>query len=119
MMRWRAHRFFALIIVMVAGLGCGPHTLDVSSPVALGRSLVKLREPLSAEDRALFDESLQYLVGDVRVGQEGSATASPERVVELYRPLGGLTADAIMSTAQVGRLREVRSAVLLCIQALH
>ena len=61
MMRWRARRFFALIIVMVAGLGCGPHTLDVSSPVALGRSLVKLREPLSVDERALFDESLQYL----------------------------------------------------------
>jgi len=111
MMRWRAHRFFVLMVLTVAGLGCGPHTLDVSSPVALGRSLAKLREPLSVDERALFDESLQYLLGEFPLRQDGSGVPSPERVVERYRPLGGLTADAIMSTAQMGRLREVRSAV--------
>ncbi len=110
-MRWRAHRFFVLVTLVVVGLGCGPKTLDVSNPVALGRSLAKLREPLSVDERALFDESLQYLVGEIPVGQEGSAVNSPERVVERYRPLGGLTADAIMSTAHIGRLSEVRSAV--------
>ncbi len=109
--RWGAYRFLVLLLLMATASACGPQTLDVSSPVALGRSLAKLRQPLSPEERALFDESLQYLVGDLPAGMDGADIASPERVVDLYRPLGGLTADAIMTAAQMRRLREVRSAV--------
>ena len=111
MRRWRAHRFLVVVVLVVAHLGCGPPTLDVSSPVALGRSLVKLREPLPTEDRALFDESLRYLVGEAPPEREELAATTPERVVERYRPLGGLTADAIMDMARMGRLHEVRAAV--------
>lgn len=111
MTRWRAHRFLLVFVVFVTHLGCGPQTLDVSSPVALGRSLVQLREPLLTEDRILFDESLRYLVGEVPAERGEFDVTTPEGVVERYRPLGGLTAEAIMDMARMGRLQEVRAAV--------
>jgi hypothetical protein len=110
MRRWRAHRLSFLTIGLAMCFGCGPPTLDVSDPVAFGTSLAKLRQSLTADEQRLFEESLVYLVGDAPEGPE-AGQETPEEVVDRHRPLAGLTADAIISQAWIGRSHEVRSAI--------
>lgn len=95
--------------------GCGPPTIDPSSYRKLESSVITLREPMEADQRARFDEALAYMVGDAAVirGVERPAEqpAHPEIVLALYEPLKGLTADGVMAEARRRRLREVQSAV--------
>ncbi len=92
-------------------VGCGPLTLDVSSPKAIERSARKMRGPMTEDESASFDEALFYLVGTPWLGADMSAASLGEREVELLVPLAGRTADGIVAEARRRRLLEVRSAI--------
>ncbi len=102
----------ALITVVLVLAGCGPVTLDVSSIEALEQSLFDLREAMTPEERARFEEALDYLVGGAVVSSEEPDRGQVESVLELYRPLAGRTAEGIVAEARFRRIREVRSAVI-------
>lgn len=105
------HRVFLVALLLVVALGCGPLTLDVSSPKAIERSARKMREPMTDDESAKFDEALFYLVGTPWLGMDTSAAPLGEREIELLVPLAGRTADGIVAEARRRRLLEVRTAI--------
>jgi hypothetical protein len=92
-------------------VGCGPKTVDTSSFVMLETSVGKLRKPMKPADRAQFDEALTYLVGEAALLSENEAPAHPDLVLVLYKPLSGMTSEAIIAEARRKRTEEVQSAV--------
>lgn len=102
----------AAITVLVVLTGCAPMTLDVSSPQALEQSLLELREQMTPEELGRFEEALDYLVGGAAITSAESDRERDRSVLELYRPLGGRTAEGIVAEARFRRIREVRSAVI-------
>ncbi len=90
---------------------CGPTTIDTSSFEGLERSVTDLREPMEEGQRAQFDESLNYLVGETALLNGEKQPAHPELVLALYKPLAGMTAEGIISEALRRRLDEVQTAV--------
>lgn len=106
--------FVVLVGLVVVMAGCGPPTLDSSSFKKLQSSVTKLREPMEADTRARFDEALSYLVGESAVvGDETGENAPehPELVLDLYAPLKGMTAEAIITEARRLRVDEVQTLV--------
>jgi len=100
-------------IVAIAVSGCerGPTTVETSNLSELEQSLADLREQVDPARRGLFEESLTYLVGGEATIDAEAQSAFPELVLELYRPIVGMTADEIIVTAQRTRLIEVQLAV--------
>ena len=101
------------IVPMAILMGCGPQTLEIASVDKLESSLTALREPMVEGERAHFEESLRYLVGEGAVLSEEDAE-EPEHaqlVLDLYKPLAGMTAAGIVTEARRARLEEVQSAV--------
>jgi hypothetical protein len=92
--------------------GCGPKTVDTSSFDTLESSVGKLREPMEPAVRAQFDEALTYLVGEAALLSEEEAPAHPDLVLALYKPLTGMTSEAIITEARRQRTEEVQSAVM-------
>ena len=111
----RSGRFgLAGLCVLLVAAGCsGPPVLDVSSTEALQRSLTEMREPLSPDERARFDEAMGYLVGDAGAlpGSDVVDVASTELMLDIYRPLEGRTVDGIVAEAYRTRLAEVQQIV--------
>jgi len=108
----RSHRGGFLVGLLLAfAVGCGPLTLDVSSPGALERSAGKMREPMTDDELAAFDEALFYLVGTPWLGKGETGALLEEREIELLIPLAGRTADGIVAEARRRRMVEIRSAV--------
>jgi len=96
-------------IALAAAAGCGPTVLDTSSPDHLRESLTALREPLTGIDLERFDGALEYLVGGVSPDSVDPTNA--DKLLALFRPLAGRTAEGIVAEATFQRVREVRSAV--------
>jgi hypothetical protein len=105
-------RVCAVISVVVVLGGCAPVTLDVSSIEALELSLFELREPMTPEELARFNEALDYLVGGVTVSSQEPDRDQVESALDLFRPLAGRTGEGIVAEARFRRIREVRSAVI-------
>lgn len=105
------HRGFLAALLLSVSLGCGPLTLDVSSPEAVERTARKMRQSMTDEESAAFDEALFYLVGTPWLGKKGSGASLEEREIGLLVPLAGRTADGIVAEARRRRILEVRSAV--------
>lgn len=105
------HRGFLVALLLTSVVGCGPLTLDVSSPEALERSARKMRQPMTEDQSARFDEALFYLVGTPWLGADMSTDTLGEREIELLVPLAGRTADGIVAEARRRRLLEIRSAI--------
>jgi hypothetical protein len=105
-------RVCAVVSVVVVLGGCGPATLDVSSIEALEQSLFDLRERMTPEELARFDEALDYLVGGVTVSSREPDRDQVGSALDLHRPLAGRTAEGIVAEARFRRIREVRSAVI-------
>jgi hypothetical protein len=106
-------RVIMATIVATAMSGCErkPTTVETSNLSELEQSLADLREQVDPARRGLFEESLTYLVGgEARIDAEAQS-AFPELVLELYRPIVGMTAEEIIVTAQRTRLIEVQLAV--------
>jgi hypothetical protein len=99
----------ALLSTVLAG--CGPLTLDVSSISAVERTTRKMREAMTVEESARFDEALFYLVGTPMLGKVEGESLMGDRELELLVPLGGRTAEGIIVEARRRRLAEVRGAV--------
>jgi hypothetical protein len=110
-MGWTVRRITLVVIVMLVAQGCGPLTLDTSSPDSIERSTRKMRESMTDHELAVFDEALFYLVGTPWLGRETTEDRLGEREIELLVPLSGRTADGIVAEARRRRLLEVRSAV--------
>ncbi len=109
-------RFRTLSLVLVAGIalllaGCGPATVETETYDRLESSVTKLRGPMDPTERTIFDESLAYLVGEAALLSGEEAAAHPDLVLALYKPLAGMTADAIIAEARRSRLEEVQAAV--------
>jgi len=106
-------RVIMATIVAIAVSGCerGPTTVETSNLSELEQSLADLREQVDPARRGLFEESLTYLVGGEATIDAEAQSAFPELVLELYRPIVGMTADEIIVTAQRTRLIEVQLAV--------
>ena len=68
-----------------------------------------LREPMTQPELERFDEALEFLVGEVPPADVEVEDA--ERVLKLFRPLTGRTAEGIFAEATFRRVRDVRSAV--------
>jgi hypothetical protein len=102
-----------LLVAAVAVVlsGCGPPTLDVSSPESLERSAAAIREILADDEEATFDEALFYLVGIPSLGITHGAPAIDEEDLDSLQFLDGRTADNVVAEARRRRLEEVRSAV--------
>lgn len=98
------------LVVMLGG--CAPATLDVANIEALEQSLFDLREAMTPEEHARFNEALDYLVGGVAVSSAEPDRDRVEYVLDMYRPLAGRTAEGIVAEARFRRIREVRSAVI-------
>jgi len=96
---------FALLV------GCGPQTLETTSVEKLESSLTALREPMVEAERGHFEESLRYLVGEGAVLQEDAQPEHAQLVLDLYKPLAGMTAEGIVAEARRRRLDEVQSAI--------
>ncbi len=110
-MDWSLQRGFLVVLILSVAVGCGPLTLDVSSPGALERSAGKMREPMTDAEVAAFDEALFYLVGTPWLGKGETGALLGEREIELLIPLAGRTADGIAAEARRRRMVEIRSAV--------
>lgn len=106
-------RVIMATIVATAVSGCerAPTTVETSNLSELEQSLADLREQVDPARRGLFEESLTYLVGGEATIDAEAQSAFPELVLELYRPIVGMTADEIIVTAQRTRLIEVQLAV--------
>jgi hypothetical protein len=100
-----------LALSVVAAQACGPLTLDTSSQRAVHKTAGKMREPMVANEAAVFDEALFYLVGTPWLGKQEGGAPLGEREIELLAPLDGRTADGIVVEARRRRMIEVRSAV--------
>ncbi len=101
------------VVVVFALSGCKdePIIVETATVSELEQSLADLREQVDPTRRKLFEESLTYLVGgDASVDAEAQSKY-PDLVLELYRPIVGMTADEIILTAQNTRLIEVQLAV--------
>jgi hypothetical protein len=112
---WKKGRFrphgLLWSLPLLAAIGCGPLTLDVSSIEDLERTVSQMREPMSEADSARFDEALFYLVGAPWLGKAKGASTLGEGEIALLAPLSGSTAEGIMAEARRRRMSEVRSAV--------
>ena len=86
--------------------------MDVANIEALEQSLFDLREAMTPEEHARFNEALDYLVGGVAVSSAEPDRDRVEYVLDMYRPLAGRTAEGIVAEARFRRIREVRSAVI-------
>jgi len=104
-------RVLAVAVVVLIAQGCGPLTLDTTSPETIERSTRKMRESMTDHELAVFDEALFYLVGTPWLGRSTADDRLADREVELLVPLSGRTADGIVAEARRRRLLEVRSAV--------
>jgi hypothetical protein len=106
---WR--RSVVIVGMIAAVFGCGPVTLETSSVEKLESSLATLREEAELEQRRLFDQSLEYLVGTAAMMSAEDGSANPELVLAVYEPLRGMTVDGIIAEARRRRLDEVQAAV--------
>ncbi len=108
-----ARRFNAVMLagLLAAACGCGPTVLDTSSLPALEASLEALREPMDAAQRDLFEEALGYLVGEAAIVLASPDPSYGALVLQMYRPLNGLTADGITAEARRRRFIEVQTAI--------
>ena len=97
-----------LLVVMAA---CAPQTLDTSSYDALTRSLETLRESMEVEERERFDEALRYMIGEAALPTGDTSPEVAGILLDLYRPLSGLTADGVIAEARRRRLIEVQKPV--------
>jgi hypothetical protein len=105
-------RLVMATIVLMALSGCGqPTTVETSNLSELEQSLVDLREQVDPSRSGLFEEALSYLVGGEATVDAEAQSAFPELVLELYRPIVGMTAEEIIVSAQRTRLIEVQLAV--------
>ena len=106
-------RLIMAIFVVTALSGCKPEptTVETSTVSELEQSLADLREQVDPARLALFEESLAYLVGGEAAVDAEAQSAFPELVLEIYRPIVGMTAEEIIDTAQSTRLIEVQVAV--------
>jgi hypothetical protein len=100
-----------LLGLLMAASGCGPTVLDTTSVPALSASLEALREPMEPAERDRFDEALGYLVGEAVIVPESPDPAYARLVLQMYRPLNGLTADGITAEARRRRFGEVQAAI--------
>ncbi len=104
-------RTVVVLGIVAAVSGCGPVTLETSSVEKLESSLATLREEAELEQRRLFDQALEYLVGSAATISAEDGSSHPELVLAVYEPLSGMTADGIIAEARRRRLDEVRAAV--------
>jgi hypothetical protein len=110
-------KFSRVVLLCFAGVifgflaGCGPQTLETTSVEKLESSLTALREPMVEAERAHFEESLRYLVGEGAVLQADDQPQHAQLVLDLYKPLAGMTAEGIVAEARRRRLDEVQSAI--------
>jgi hypothetical protein len=108
----------ALLAILAA---CGPQTLDTSSYDALVRSLGTLREPMEIGERDRFDEALRYMIGGATLPAVDTTPEFAGILLDLCRPLSGLTSDGIITEARRRRLVEVQRPVReleeRCVQA--
>lgn len=98
------------VIVSLVLVGCGEQRIDASSEKAFESSLEQVRESLSDEERAEFDEALSYLATEELSRGFALALAggelNPESVIdELGAALDGRSASEVIQTAQA-RQRE-------------
>lgn len=108
---WSRMIMAAFGVIAVAGCDNKPTTVETSNLSELEQSLADLREQVDPSRRGLFEESLTYLVGGEATIDAEAQSAFPELVLELYRPIVGMTAEEIIVTAQRTRLIEVQLAV--------
>ena len=101
----------AAVCCLLLLAGCGPKTVDTSSFDSLETSMGKLREPMEPALRARFDEALIYLVGESALLSESEPPAHPDLVLALYKPLAGMTSEAIITEARRRRTAEVQDEV--------
>jgi len=108
---WSHHRGYLVALLLVVAQGCGPLTLDTSSPGTTERTARKMRGPMADHESAIFDEALFYLVGTPWLGKGEGGAPLGEREIELLIPLDGRTSDGIVVEARRRRILEIRSAV--------
>ena len=106
-------RLVAATFVAIALPGCGgpPTTVETSNLSELEQSLAALREQVDPERRELLEESLTYVVGGEAALDAEAQSAFPDLVLEIYRPIVGMTAEEIIVAAQRTRMIEVQLAV--------
>jgi hypothetical protein len=104
-----AMRCVVAAAVILPAVGCGPDTLETTNLVDLQESLAVIREPMSEAELSRFEEALEFLVGEVSLDAVDPADAEP--VLDLFRPLTGLTSEGIVAEATFRRVRDVRSTV--------
>jgi hypothetical protein len=104
-------RYVTAVGLLAILLACAPQTLDTSSYNALVRSLLALRKPMEIDERDRFDEALQYMVGETTLPAGATTPEFAGILLDLYRPLSGLTSDGIVAEARRRRLIEVQRPV--------
>lgn len=100
-----------LLGLLAAASGCGPTVLDTTNVPKLRASLEALREPMDLAERDRFDEALGYLVGEATIVPEDPDPEYARLVLQMYRPLTGLTAEGITAEARRQRFAEVQAAI--------
>lgn len=114
--RYSLNSWFRLVLAVVVAVSFSackdePTMVETSSLSELEQSLADLREQVDPTRLALFEEALAYLVGGEGEVDPEAQAAYPELVLEIYRPIVGMTAEEIIATAQNTRLIEVQLAV--------
>ena len=100
----------ALSVSMVLS-GCEPEKVETTTVSELESSLAALYAQVDPSRRKLLDESVAYVVGGEAVFDAEAQSAFPELVLEIYRPIEGMTAEEIIVSAQRTRLIEVQLAL--------
>jgi len=101
----------AIVVTALSGCERGPTKVETSNLTELEQSLADLGEQVDPARRELFEEALSYLVGGEASIDAEAQSAFPDLVLELYRPIVGMTAEEIIVTAQRTRMIEVQLAV--------
>jgi len=91
--------------------GCERERMEIRNVNELESSLTALGEQVEPGRRGLLDEAITYLVGGEASLDVDAKTAFPDLVLELYRPILGMTAEEIIDSAQRTRLIEVQLAI--------
>ncbi len=100
-----------IVLVLLIAVGCGTPTLDTSDIDSLQESLAALREPLEPEARAIFDESLGYLVGGSKPEDSVADPRLAPLILDIYKPLSGSSVTAVINQAYIKRAGQVKSEI--------
>ncbi len=93
-------------IVLAAMLaGCSEPRVDASTDATMKASITTVRESLSPDKQAAFDNAIKVMIADMALGALGSIFTKPmsqeDMMSKFKAELDGKTADQIIARAEV------------------